>query len=284
MIELRGKPVADAVSERVSRKVLRLKELGVSPALAIVRVGNRPDDLAYQRGATSRCEKAGIRVLPYEFDGDIVQERFLSEFSSIAGDKSIHGILLLHPLPRQIDIEEVKKIFPPEKDIDCMLDENSGRIFTGGDVMPPCTAQAVMELLKFYGVKLCGKHAVICGRSMVVGKPLSQLMLRENATVTVCHSRSENMSGITRGADIVVTAVGRAKMFGKEYFSPGQTVIDVGINTDDEGSLCGDVDFAAVSGIAEMITPVPGGVGSVTTAVLAENCVIAAERAAGKEK
>ena len=226
MIELRGKPVADAVSERVSRKVLGLKELGVSPALAIVRVGNRPDDLAYQRGATSRCEKAGIRVLPYEFDGDIVQERFLSEFSSIAGDKSIHGILLLHPLPRQIDIEEVKKIFPPEKDIDCMLDENSGRIFTGGDVMPP----------------------------------------------------------ITRGADIVVTAVGRAKMFGAEYFSPGQTVIDVGINTDDEGSLCGDVDFAAVSGIAEMITPVPGGVGSVTTAVLAENCVIAAERAAGKEK
>lgn len=279
MQELRGKPVADAITEQLINRVNVLKEKGTVPTLAIVRVGERPDDLSYQRGAVSRSEKVGVTPRVCAFEGDISEEAFISEFKKIADDEAVHGILLLHPLPKHIDIERVKAVFPVEKDIDCMLDENLGKIFTGDrSVPPPCTAQAVMEMLKFYGIDLCGKHVAVCGRSMVVGKPLSQLLLNENATVTVCHSRTIDMPSVTRNADIVITAVGRAKMFTEEYFSEGQTVIDVGINVDKDGNLCGDVDYETVKEKVFAITPVPGGVGSVTTAVLLQNLVMAAEK------
>lgn len=281
MQELRGKPVADAITEELIKRTDALKSKGIDPTLAIVRVGERPDDLSYQRGAVSRSEKVGVTPKVYAFEGGISEEDFIAEFKKIADDASVHGILLLHPLPKHIDIEKVKSVFPAEKDIDCMLDTNLGRIFTGDrQVPPPCTAQAVMEMLHFYGIKLSGKNVTVCGRSMVVGKPLSQLLLNENATVTVCHSRTVNMASVTASSDIVVTAIGRAKMFKEEYFSEGQTVIDVGINVDENNNLCGDVDYENVKEKVSAITPVPGGVGSVTTAVLLKNLVSAAERRA----
>lgn len=279
MTELRGKPVVEAMEQNLTNRVTALKEKGVTPALAIVRVGERPDDLSYERGATNCCSKLGMEVRSSVFPGDVSEEDFIRGFATVAEDPAVHGILLLHPLPGHIDLEKVKTVFPPEKDIDCLLDENLGKIFTGDkNVAPPCTAQAVMELLHHYNIPLSGKHVVVCGRSMVVGKPLSQLLLNENATVTVCHSRTEDMPSVTKQGDVVVTAVGRAKLFRENYFAPGQTVIDVGINMDSEGKLCGDVDFAAVSAVAEAITPVPGGIGAVTTRVLAQNCIAACER------
>lgn len=279
MIELRGKAVAEAMEQKLTQRVDELKEKGVTPTLAIVRVGERPDDLSYERGATNCCTKLGIKVCPAVFPGDVPEKDFLEGFAKVAGDPSVDGILLFHPLPKHIDLEKVKAVFPPEKDIDCMLDENLGKIFTGDkNVAPPCTAQAVMELLHFYNIPLSGKHVVVCGRSMVVGKPLSQLLLNENTTVTVCHSRTTDMPSVTKQGDVVVTAVGRAKLFGEAYFVPGQTVVDVGINVDSDGKLCGDVDFAAASAVVEAITPVPGGVGTVTTRVLAQNCIAACER------
>lgn len=279
MTELRGKPVVEAMEQNLTNRVTVLKEKGVTPTLAIVRVGERPDDLSYERGATNCCRKLGMEVRSSVFPGDVSEEDFIRGFVSVARDPAIHGILLLHPLPKHIDLEKVKAVFPPEKDIDCLLDENLGKIFTGDKkVAPPCTAQAVMELLHHYNIPLSGKHVVVCGRSMVVGKPLSQLLLNENATVTVCHSRTEDMPSVTKQGDLVVTAVGRAKLFDEAYFAPGQTVVDVGINLDETGSLCGDVDFASVSAVAKALTPVPGGIGAVTTRVLAQNCIAACER------
>lgn len=279
MQELRGKAVADAITEENINRVSALKEKGITPTLAIVRVGERPDDLSYQKGAVSRCEKTGVENKVFAFENGIGENEFIAEFKKIAENRDVHGILLLHPLPKHIDIEKVKSVFPAEKDVDCMLDFNLGRIFTGDkNVAPPCTAQAVMEILKFYGVSLTGKNVTVCGRSMVVGKPLSQLLLNENATVTVCHSRTVDMASVTKRADVVVTAIGRAKMFTEEYFREGQNVIDVGINVDENNNLCGDVDYENVSKTVGAITPVPGGVGSVTTAVLLKNLISAAER------
>ena len=277
-MELRGKAVADFLTEETAKEVDELKKQGITPTLAIVRVGERPDDMSYQKGAVARCGKTGVESRVFAFENGVSEEEFIEEFKNIADDESVHGILLLHPLPKHIDLNKVKAVFPPKKDIDCMLDLNLGRIFTGDkNVAPPCTAQAVMEMLRFYGIPVSGKHVAVCGRSMVVGKPLSQLLLNENATVTVCHSRTEDMPSLTKTADIVVTAVGRAKMFTEEYFSEGQTVIDVGINVDENENLCGDVDYENVSKTVAAITPVPGGVGSVTTAVLVRNCVLSAK-------
>ncbi len=279
MTELRGKPVAEAMEEKLQKRVEALKAKGVTPTLAIVRVGERPDDLSYEKGATNCCKKLSMDVVSAVFPEDSREEDFLQDFAAMAQNPSVHGILLLHPLPKHLSLDKVKAIFPPEKDVDCLLDSNLGKIFLGDkQVAPPCTAQAVMELLHFYHIPISGKHAVVCGRSMVVGKPLSQLLLNENATVTVCHSRTEDMPSVTKRGDLLVTAVGRAKLFGKDYVTSGQTVVDVGINVDENGSLCGDADFAEVSTVAEAVTPVPGGIGIITTRVLAQNCIAACEK------
>ena len=279
MTVLSGKPVAEAMMNKLAQRVVSLKERGVTPTLLIVRVGEKPDDISYQRGATRCCESVGIAVKSAEFAADIAENEFLQSFDKLAHDGSVHGILLLHPLPKHIDIEKVKSLFPRQKDVDCMLNRNLGRLFTNDKtVSPPCTAQAVMELLHYYGIGVSGKNAVVVGRSLVVGKPLSMLLLSENATVTVCHSKTQNLQSITRSADIVVTTIGRAKMFKRDYFCEGQTVVDVGINVDENKNLCGDVDYEDVAKHVSAITPVPGGIGVITTRVLAQNLINCCER------
>lgn len=279
MIDLRGKPVADAMEESIRSRVTALQKDGVLPMLLIVRVGERADDLSYEKNATACGERLGLRVRHAVYPADVTEEEFLASFAAASHDPAVHGILLLRPLPKAIDIKKVKAVFPPEKDLDCLLDENLGKIFLGDKtVSPPCTAQAVIEILHYYRIPVTGKHAVVIGRSMVIGKPLSQLLLNENATVTVCHSRSEDLPRITRQADIVVAAVGKPKLFDGSYFTPEQAVIDVGINLDENGALCGDVAADTVNVAA--LTPVPGGIGTVTTRVLMQNCVAAAERQA----
>ncbi len=278
-IELRGKPVSDAINERISAKAEALKAEGINPTLAIVRLGENPDDLSYERGAIKRCEGVGITVKTFSFDRDISHTEFMEKWRKICNDESIHGILLFRPLPPQIIEAQVKGAFPIEKDIDCLLDYNLGRIFVDDkDVAPPCTAQAVMELLDFYDIPVSGKNIAVVGRSLVVGKPLAMLLMRQNATVTVCHSRTRDLKEACKNADIVIAAIGRAKMLDSTYFSPFATVIDVGINVDENGKLCGDVDFDSVSEEAAFITPVPGGIGTVTTSVLAQNVINAASK------
>jgi len=276
---LKGIDVANAMKERLIAKNEELKGKGIEPCLAIVRVGERPDDLAYERGVLKRFEGLGIKVDVRAFPEDISQEDFEQEFKVINELGSIHGILLFRPLPKTLDEEPIKKLIDPNKDVDCMCSENYSKVFTGDESgYAPCTSVAVMELLKHYEIALKGKEVALVGRSLVVGKPLAMLLLGEHATVTICHSRTEDLPGVCRRADLVIAAVGVAKMVKKDFVKPGAVVIDVGINVDEEGNLCGDADFDEVSEVASKITPVPGGVGTVTTSVLAMHTLKAAEK------
>ncbi|MCL2492435.1 MAG: bifunctional 5,10-methylenetetrahydrofolate dehydrogenase/5,10-methenyltetrahydrofolate cyclohydrolase [Clostridiales bacterium] len=277
---LKGMEVANGMKQRLIDKNNELIAKGVVPCLAIVRVGGRPDDLAYERGALKRFEGLGIRVKVAEIPESATQEAFEREFSEINGDPSVHGILLFRPLPKSLDEEPVKKLIDPEKDVDCMCAANIAKVFMGDDSgYAPCTPQAVVELLKHYEIPLAGAQIALIGRSMVVGKPLAMLLLKENATVTLCHSKTVNLPEVCQRADIVVAAAGSAKMVTKDFVRPGAVVIDVGINDDGAGGICGDVAFDEAEAACGAITPVPGGVGSVTTSVLAMNTLKAAERA-----
>jgi methylenetetrahydrofolate dehydrogenase (NADP+)/methenyltetrahydrofolate cyclohydrolase len=279
---LKGIEVANAMKQGLIEKNDELKERGVTPCLAIVRVGEHEDDLAYERGVLKRFEGLGIKVVVYPFAEEIGQEEFEKELRIINELSSVHGILLFRPLPKTLDEEPVKKLIDPDKDVDCMCLENFAKVFTGDDTgYPPCTPAGVMELLKFYGIALKGREVALVGRSLVVGKPLAMLLLSEHATVTICHSRTEDLPAVCRRADIVIAAVGVAGMVKKEFIKPGAVVIDVGINVDDEGNMCGDVDFAGAEPVASKITPVPGGVGTVTTSVLAKHVLKAAEKKLG---
>jgi methylenetetrahydrofolate dehydrogenase (NADP+)/methenyltetrahydrofolate cyclohydrolase len=276
---LKGIEVANAMKERLIGKNNELIEAGIEPCLAIVRVGERQDDLAYERGVLKRFEGLGIKVDVKAYPEDISQSDFEQEFKVVNDDNSIHGILLFRPLPKSLDEEPIKKMIDPDKDVDCMCSENFAKVFTGDDTgYAPCTSAGVMELLKHFGIALKGKEVALVGRSLVVGKPLAMLLLGEHATVTICHSRTEDLPGVCRRADIVIAAVGVAKMVKKDCIKPGAVVIDVGIKVDEEGNVCGDVDFEEVSEVASRITPVPGGVGTVTTSVLAANTLKAAEK------
>jgi len=271
---IKGKPVADSITEKLIEEVKRLKGEKIFPKLAIVRVGKNESDLAYERGALKRMEKCGIETEIIEMPLEIPQENFIDKLSQINRDKSIHGILVFRPLPRQIDEKAVKYIISPEKDVDSFSPVNLAKLTEGDETgFPPATPTAVMEMLKFYGVGIKGKHVVVLGRSMVVGKPVAMLLLKENATVTICHSHTNDLQGMCRTGDILVAAVGRAKMIDASYIKEGALVIDVGINMDENGKMCGDVDFESCKGKASMISPVPGGVGSVTTSVLAKHVV-----------
>lgn len=271
---IKGKPVADKITEDLVKEVEELKAGGISPRLAIVRAGGRPEDLAYEKGALSRCGKVGIDVEVIELSEDISQDDFVKELKKANDDKNIHGILVFRPLPKHIDEDVVKYIISPEKDIDCFSPINAAKLLENDNTgFPPCTPTAVIEMLKFYNVPIEGKRAVVLGRSMVVGKPASLLLLNENATVTICHSRTKDLNSVSGEADIVVAAIGKARMVGEDYIRPGAVVIDVGINADEDGSICGDVDMESCSDRASMITPVPGGVGSVTTSILARHVV-----------
>ena len=276
---IKGKPVADAITAELAKDVEALKAKGISPKLKIVRVGAREDDLSYERGALARMEKCGILAEVLELPVDINQEDFVKELKAVNDDPSVHGILLFRPLPKQLDMEEIKFIVDPVKDIDCMNPLNAEKIFEGDKTgYPPCTSQACVEILDHYGIEMKGKRAAVVGRSMVVGKPLAMLLLDKHATVTICHSRTTDLPAVCREADVVIAAVGRAEMVKGDFVSDGAVVIDVGINVNDEGKLCGDVKFDECVDKASMITPVPGGVGSVTTSVLAKHVVKACKQ------
>ncbi len=271
---IKGKPVADAISVELTKKVSELKEKGFSPKLVIVRVGANPSDLSYERGALKRCSDIGILAEVKELSEDINQNDFITELDKINKDKNVHGILIFRPLPKQLDENVIKYVISPEKDMDCFSPVNVAKVMENDPTgFAPCTPSAVMEILKYYDVPLKGKKAVVVGRSMVVGKPVSMLLLNENATVTICHSKTQDMPAVCSEADVLVVGIGRAKMIDSKYVKDGAVVIDVGINVDEAGNLCGDVDTEDCVEKSSMITPVPGGVGSVTTSILAKHVV-----------
>lgn len=276
---LKGASVAAALNEKTAAMMRELEAKGVKPCLAVVRVGNRSDDIAYEKGIIKRCQSVGVALRHVLLDEDLSQGGLTEEIEKLNGDTSVHGILVFMPLPKHINEAAVRAAIAPEKDVDGVTEGSAAVVFTGrGRGFPPCTARAVIEMLKFYNVPMAGRRAAVFGRSLVIGRPVSMLLMAEDVTVTICHSRTENPPEIARQADIIVAAVGRAKAIGAEYFAPGQTVIDVGINFDAEGKMCGDVDFAAAEGMVKAISPVPGGIGAVTTAVLLLHVVEAADK------
>jgi len=278
---LKGAPAAAALTEELKARAEALKEKGTVPTLAILRVGERPDDLSYERGAMKRCEKAGIAVQRSLLPENVTEEELLKTIDAINADPAIHGCLMFRPLPDKAMERAACARLLPEKDVDCMTEGSLGGVFTGsGTGYPPCTAEACMELLRYYGIDLKGKNVTVIGRSLVIGKPVSMMLQFANATVTMCHTRTRDMAAVCRNAEILVCAAGHAGLVTKDFIKPGQIVIDVGINVDENGNLCGDVAFDEAAEIAGMITPVPGGVGSVTTAVLAKHVIEAAEKKA----
>ena len=279
--ELKGAPVAKAIDARAQADIALLAEKGVTPTLALVRVGMREDDIAYENGAVKRCERVGVAYKKVTLPEDVSQETLLAQIGALNRDETVHGVLLFLPLPKRFDQQAVRAALSPAKDVDGVTDGSLAGVFTGsGEGFAPCTAQACIEILDYYKVDCKGKSAVVVGRSLVVGKPVAMLLLAKNATVTVCHTKTADLPAVVRGGDIVVTAAGRAKVVGGECFSAGQTVVDVGINFVD-GQMCGDADFDAASQSVAAITPVPGGVGTVTTSVLVSHVVEAAKRQCG---
>ena len=277
--QLLGKEVTAALNEKIKANVAALKEKGINPTLGIIRVGENGSDISYERGATKRCEKLGVEYKKYLLPADATQEQVLAVIDEVNKDDSIHGVLLFRPLPKHLDQSVIENALDPAKDVDCMTDGSMSGVFTGKQVgFPPCTPQACMEILDHYGIDCTGKKAVVIGRSLVVGKPAAMMLIKKNATVTVCHTKTVDMPSVAKEADIIIVAAGRAGVVGADYVKPGQTIIDVGINVNAEGKLCGDVDYAAVEPIVDAITPVPGGVGSVTTSVLVGHVVEAAMR------
>ena len=278
---LKGLPVANALTEVLAERVAALNEKNVMPTLAILRVGERADDISYETGAMKRCAKVGIAVRHFLLPDDCSREQLLDTIREINEDASIHGCLMFRPLPDKAMEEAACALLAPEKDVDCMTASSLATVFTGkGAGYPPCTAQACIELLDHYGIPLEGKRVAVIGSSLVIGKPVSMMLQARNATVTMCHTKTVNMAQICRNAEILVVAAGKAGVVDGSFVAPGQIVVDVGINVNEEGKLCGDVKFEEADPIVEAITPVPGGVGSVTTAVLAKHIIEAAERTA----
>lgn len=275
MLELRGKKVSDGIKEYVSKE---LETLSFVPKLAIVRVGENPDDMSYERGATKKLKSFGLDVASYVFSQDISDEDFKKAFKDINEDNEVTGILLLRPLPRTINEKDIENMIDPKKDLDGISPINIAKVFAGDTTgFSPCTAEAVIEVLKAYDIELTGKRVTVVGRSMVVGKPVSMLLLKENATVTMTHTRTVDLKKTCSDAEIVIAAAGRAKMLNSDYCGQDAVMIDVGINVDENGKLCGDVDYATLDGKASAATPVPGGIGTVTTAVLAKHLIQAAK-------
>ena len=275
---LKGAPVAAALTEKLISRAEKLKSKNIFPTLAILRIGEKPGDISYETGAMKRCEKIGIEVKNFRLPTDTSREKILDLIHEINNDKTIHGFLMLRPLPDKKIEQEACAILSPSKDVDCMTAGSLARIFTGlGEGYAPCTAQACVEILKYYGVELEGKNIAVLGRSLVIGKPLSMLLESENATVTMCHSKTRELEKICRNSEIIVAAIGKAKFVNENFVSQNQIIIDVGINLDENNKLCGDVDFENVEPIVKAITPVPGGVGAVTNAILAGHVIEAAE-------
>jgi methylenetetrahydrofolate dehydrogenase (NADP+)/methenyltetrahydrofolate cyclohydrolase len=276
---LKGAPVVAAMNEASAARCEALKAKGITPTLAIVRVGNREDDLSYERGVTKRCAATGVEVRQFLLPEDATQEALLAVLEQVNKDTGIHGCLLFRPLPQQMDDATIRAALAPEKDVDGITEVSLAGVFTGAQRgFAPCTAQACVEILDYYQVPLSGKRAVVVGRSLVVGKPAAMLLDCRNATVTMCNSRTQNLDALCREADVVVVAMGRMGAVGGDCFRAGQTVVDVGIHVNEAGKLCGDVRFDQAEPVVEAITPVPGGVGTVTNSVLVRHVIEAAER------
>ena len=275
---LKGKPVADAMIARMQKTAEALKERGVAPTLCVVRVGERADDLAYEKGVIKRCEQVGVTLRQLVLPEDVSQADFEAAFRTVNEDPAVHGILLFRPLPKHLDAERIRRLFDPKKDVDGWTDGSLAGVYANTDLgFAPCTAQAVLELLRFYGIDPKGKRATVIGRSLVIGRPVSMLLMHANATVTTCHTRTVDVPAIAREADILVCAAGVMRSVTPEFTNPDQIVVDVGIHFDEEtGKLTGDVDFDRVAPVVKAITPVPGGVGGVTTCVLLDHVLKAA--------
>ncbi len=278
---LKGKPVADAINESLKNEVALLKGKNVTPTLAILRVGEREDDLSYERGAMKRCEQVGVAVKNVVLPEDVEEKKFFETLQGLNEDANVHGILMFRPLPKHIDGEKARKMLAPEKDVDGCTDGSLAGVFTNTKTgFPPCTAQAAVEILDFYDVDLKGKNAAVIGRSLVIGRPVAMMLMHKNATVTICHTKTVDVPAVTKKADIVIAASGQMESVDETYLSEGQVVIDVGIGWNEEKQkLCGDVLTDHVVDFVEGITPVPGGVGSVTTSILVKHVVEAASRA-----
>lgn len=274
MEELRGAPVARAIMDKTAGEITRLAQAGIMPKLAVFRVGSREDDIAYERSIIKRFSATGAAAEVMALSEDATQEELEAVVRRAADDESVHGILVFSPLPKKFNAGRIRMLIPAEKDVDGMTDASLAGVFRGDkNAFAPCTAQAVVEILRYYGMEnLAGKRVTVVGRSTVVGKPLAMLLLGMNATVTVCHTKTADTAAECRRADVVIACAGQARMVTDEYMSAGQTIIDVGINADGDG-ICGDVDYAAAQSIVAAATPVPGGVGAVTTAVLLSHTV-----------
>jgi len=279
---LLGKEVNAALNARIQADCEALKAKGVQPTLAIVRCGERPDDLSYERGATKRAETLGVAVEKFLLPEDVTKEALLAVIDDINANEKIHGVLLFRPLPKHLkaDQDEICNRLDPRKDVDGMTDISNAGVFMGKSVgFAPCTPAACMEILNHYGIDCTGKKAVVIGRSLVVGKPAAMMLMGKNATVTVCHTRTKDVAAEAREADILISAAGVLKSLTKEFVRPGQIVVDVSINWDEEkGGIAGDAVFEEIEPIVDAITPVPGGVGAVTTSVLIGHVVEAAGR------
>ncbi len=273
-IRLTGKEVASAIYERTRRTAERMAAEGRTPEMAIVRVGEKKSDISYETGVKKNAEKAGVLVNSVVLPEDVEEETLLQTIDSLNKNDRIRGILLFLPLPKHLHEEKIVNAISPEKDMDGVTDASKLGVYTGSKVgYPPCTAQAVMEILHAYQIPIAKRRAVIVGRSLVVGKPLAMMLLGENATVTICHSQTQNLAKVTQTADILISATGHIGTLTKEHVREGQTVIDVGINFNAEGKMTGDILYDEISEIADAVTPVPGGVGAVTTAVLLSHVV-----------
>lgn len=276
---LKGKVVADKIKEDITKRIEALKEKDLQPNLAIIRLGEDPSDISYERGIIKSSEKLGIETTVYEEDESLNTEDLVKIIEKINNDDNVSGILVFRPLPKQIDEEVIRKAIDPEKDVDCMNPLNLAKIFEGDMTgFAPGTPKAAIEMLLNNDVDLEGKNVVVINRSLVVGKPLSMMLLDKNATVTICHSKTKDLDKVTRNADIVMTALGKAKFLDEKYFNENSIVIDIGVSMDDEGKMSGDVDFENVKNKVSMITPVPRGVGSITNTVLLDNVVKACEK------
>lgn len=277
---MRGAPVAKALTQRLAERAEGLASRGVTPKLALLRVGERADDLSYERAAVKRCDKVGIAAQRVTLPADCSQAELEAAIAGVNADASVHGCLMFRPLPAQLDERAASAALDPAKDMDGVTEGSLAGVFCNERRgFPPCTAEAVVELLRHYDVPLEGANVVVIGRSLVIGRPVSMMLLAANATVTMCHTRTRDLAEKCRAADVVVVAAGHPGTFGAECAAPGQVVVDVGINWDESaGRLVGDVDFDAVEPIVGAVTPVPGGVGSVTTACLAKHVIEAAER------
>ncbi len=272
-----GKLVSKALRQKVAAEVAQLAQSGVVPGLAVIIVGEDPASQIYVRNKVKACEECGIYSEKYALDEDTSECELLELIEKLNADPKINGILCQLPLPSHIDENKVINAISPDKDVDAFHPVNVGKIMTGSYTLAPCTPAGVMELLDYYGIDPAGKRCVVVGRSNIVGKPQAMLLLHKNGTVTICHSKTRDLRSETLGADILVCAIGRAKMFTADMIKPGAVVIDVGINRGEDGKICGDVDFENAKEVASFITPVPGGVGPMTISVLMKNTLAAAK-------